>query len=115
RNRALEDVGEGPVACCDADDAVTPGWLREMVAALADHDLVGGALDPVPLNGFGSPHQGIVQRTALPNVLGRVWVVVAILGFEARVAHAIGGFDPAFNGGSDDTDFCLRAQYAGFT
>jgi GT2 family glycosyltransferase len=115
RNRGLEHVSEGPVACCDADDAVTPGWLREMVKALDDHDLVGGALDPVPLNGFGAPHQGIVQRTALPDVFGRVWVVGANLGFDARVAHAIGGFDPAFDSGSDDTDFCLRAQYAGYT
>ena len=35
--------------------------------------------------------------------------------FAARVHEAIDGFDESFRIGSDEIDFCLRAQYAGFT
>ena len=41
--------------------------------------------------------------------------VGANLGFRRDVFEAIGGFDETFCGPSDDIDFCLRAQYAGYT
>src|SRR5690606_10260195 len=36
------------ICCCDADDAVTPGWLSALVRAAAEADAVGGVQIPHP-------------------------------------------------------------------
>jgi GT2 family glycosyltransferase len=99
RNRAIEAGRAAKVALCDADDEVSPQWLRRMVEALDRFDVVGGALET---------HE-------LPNSLGRPYAVGANLAFRREVWEAIGGFDARFAGGCDETDFCLRAQDAGYT
>ena len=38
------------LAYCDADDVVARGWLKALAAAARRYDLVGGWLDPEPLN-----------------------------------------------------------------
>jgi glycosyltransferase involved in cell wall biosynthesis len=115
RNRGLREVDGGVVACCDADDEVSTSWLRELVKALDDHDVVGGALDPYRINPAHAARDACPQQTGLPSLFGRSWIVGANMGFHARVAAEIGGFDPAFSAGSDEIDFCIRAQCAGFS
>ena len=115
RNRGLREARSGAIAFCDADDEVSPQWLREIVAALKRFDVVGGALDPEPLNGPDAPRTACLQQTELPDAFGWRWAVGANLAVRRNVVDAVGGFDPAFVAGSDDTDFCLRAQYAGFS
>lgn len=115
RNRGVREACAPLVVCCDADDEVSPRWLRTMVDALAQFDLVGGALDPGPLNGPNSPRAGCPQQTELPSVFGRRYSMGASLSFRRSVFDAIGGFDESFMSGSDEVDFCLRAQYAGFS
>ena len=41
RNRGSRAVIGTRIACCDADDVVSPAWLREMLAALDRFDVVG--------------------------------------------------------------------------
>jgi glycosyltransferase involved in cell wall biosynthesis len=115
RNRGLREARTSAIAFCDADDEVSAPWLREIVLALEHFDVVGGALDPERLNGPDAPRTACIQQTELPNAFGWRWAVGANLAFRADVGVAIDGFDPAFIAGSDDTDFCLRAQYRGFS
>jgi GT2 family glycosyltransferase len=115
RNRGMREATSGLVVCCDADDEVARPWLRAMVDALGAVDLVGGAMDPFRLNGPDAPRDACPQRTELPSVFGRHYAMGANLGFSTRAFEAVGGFDEAFELGSDDADFCLRAQYAGFS
>jgi glycosyltransferase involved in cell wall biosynthesis len=114
RNRAIAAARAEKVVLCDADDAVTPGWLRTMVAALDRFDLVGGALEVDRLNA-PSVRTSSPQSDRLPESMHRPYAVGANFGLCKRVWAAIGGFDAAFAGGCDETDFCLRAQDAGFT
>src|SRR4051794_1712486 len=39
RNRGVGEARGDLVLLCDADDEVTPGWIREMAAALGTFDL----------------------------------------------------------------------------
>jgi hypothetical protein len=104
------------ILLCDADDVVSTGWVREMGEALRSFDVVGGAMDYESLNdSLVQLTMQHVQSTELPisrNHLG--YAVGANLGFRRSVFDAIGGFDESFLYGSDDIDFCWRAQYEGF-
>lgn len=113
RNAGVRHARAPLVACCDADDQVAHGWLTAMVEALQRFDVVGGPLEVYRLNPPGSPREAVPQRGALPTVFGRPYVMGANLGFRKDVWKRISGFDGQFMLGSDDTDFCLRAQYAG--
>jgi glycosyltransferase involved in cell wall biosynthesis len=115
RNHAVAAVRAPKVVCCDADDEVSPRWLRSMVDALDRHDLVGGALEVDRLNPPSARNPSHNQTRALPQSLDRAYAVGANLGFRTDVWAAVGGFDGRFTGGCDETDFCLRAQDAGFT
>jgi glycosyltransferase involved in cell wall biosynthesis len=114
RNRAIGVARAEKVVLCDADDKVTPEWLRTMVDALDRFDLVGGALEVERLNP-PSVRTSDPQSDGLPESMHRPYAVGANFGLRKRVWAAIGGFDGAFAGGCDETDFCLRAQDAGFT
>ena len=117
RNAGVRAARGDLVLVCDADDAVTPGWVSGMASALESFDIVGGLLDYVQFN------QPIVRagrerlaRTELPIAPnGRRYAVGANIAFRRAAHEAIGGFDETFRIGSDEIDFCLRAQYAGFT
>jgi len=113
RNAGVRASRAPLLVCCDADDEVSPGWLRAMVEGLGHFDIVGGALDPDRINGPGAPRVACLQRTELPAVFGRPFAVGANLGFRRQVFDTVGGFDETFALGSDEVDFCLRAQYAG--
>jgi glycosyltransferase involved in cell wall biosynthesis len=115
RNRAIEASRASKIALCDADDEVTPAWLRQMVDALDHFDVVGGALKLERLNAASVRPRHHNQTHALPVWLGRPYAVGANIGFRKAVWATTGGFDAQFSGGCDETDFCLRAQDAGYT
>jgi glycosyltransferase involved in cell wall biosynthesis len=115
RNLGIRAGSADKIVLCDADDEVSPDWLRTMVSALDRFDIVGGALDTARLNDPLVRHQSQNQATELPRVADRCYAVGANVGFRRTVWAAIGGFDERFSGGYDDTDFCLRAQDAGYT
>ena len=102
---------------CDGDDAVTPGWVSAMATGLESFDIVGGLLDYVRFNQpavrAGRERLACTELPIAPN--GRRYAVGANMAFRRVVHEAIDGFDESFRIGSDEIDFCLRAQYAGFS
>jgi glycosyltransferase involved in cell wall biosynthesis len=115
RNRGIGAAGGGKIVLCDADDEVSPRWLRTMTDALDRYDVVGGALDTERLNHPLIRPPSHNQAAELPRAAGCRYAVGANIGFRRSVWTAIGGFDEYFAGGYDDTDFCLRAQDAGYS
>ncbi|MEY2451034.1 MAG: hypothetical protein QOD92_608 [Acidimicrobiaceae bacterium] len=104
------------ILLCDADDVVSSGWLRNLAAALHDWDLVGGRTETTSLNDPSTQRSRANPVSAdLPKALRFMsYAVGASMGFRREVFDTIGGFDEAFTKGSDEIDFCWRAQYAGF-
>jgi glycosyltransferase involved in cell wall biosynthesis len=102
---------------CDADDVPGEGWVAAMAAALAAHPLAAPRLDFARLNaGWARASRGTPQSRRLeplPFLPHLVGAGGAGLGVRREVALALGGFDPDFPYG-EDTEFCLRAQVAGF-
>jgi glycosyltransferase involved in cell wall biosynthesis len=104
------------LAFCDADDVAAPGWLAGLVAALEDHDLVGGRLDDVALNSAVSRARRRKRGTGgFPRPLGFLpYAVSANLGVRAAVLRALGGWNEDFARGGTEVELCWRAQLAGY-
>lgn len=117
RNAAVEAAKGQFIALCDADDVVTPGWLREMVARSGPGVVVAGSFDETTLNeplvlswihwsgqpadGGTYPHLGFLPFARSSNA-----------GFDKALWSALGGFDETMPMG-EDVDFSWRAQLAG--
>ena len=116
RNEGVKASTAEWIILCDADDEVDTGWLVGMEQCFdAGHELVLGRIDYVRLNApevrawRGAHSAGAYQPLGfLTSGHG------ANIGFTRALHEAIGGFDEDFAGGGDDTDFCWRAQIAGF-
>lgn len=104
------------ILLCDADDVVSAGWIRNLAAALDQWDLVGGRTETASLNNpLAQRSRDNPVSTALPTALKFMpYAIGANMGFRREVFDSIGGFDEAFVVGSDEIDFCWRAQYEGF-
>ena len=117
RNAGVRAARGDFVLVCDADDAVTPGWVSGMASGLESFDIVGGLLDYArfnePVVRAGRERLARTELPIAPN--GHRYAVGANIAFRRGVHEAIDGFDESFRIGSDEIDFCLRAQYAGFT
>ena len=105
------------VVFCDADDVVAPGWLSAMAGALRNHDFVAARMDLQKLNEDWVYQSRInTQQKELPKIAYPPYLYHAgggTIGFRKAVFEKIGEFDhslPCLH----DTDFCFRAQLAGF-
>jgi glycosyltransferase involved in cell wall biosynthesis len=116
RNVGVHAARGSAILFCDADDVVARDWVREMERALDSFDIVGGRLEYSRLNRpqIRSTRAHLASE-ALPVAIGMRYAVSANLGFRRRVFDEVGGFDESFGTGSDEIDFCLRAQYTGCT
>ena len=115
RNLGIRAGSADKIVLCDADDEVSPDWLRTIVSALDRFDIVGARSTP---NASTILSSGTRARTRPPSSTASRTVATpsaANVGFRRTVWAAIGGFDERFSGGYDDTDFCLHAQDAGYT
>jgi GT2 family glycosyltransferase len=103
---------------CDADDVVGEGWLPAMVDALRPEEgLVASRIDHETLNpGHRVAGRGIqtagLQTYGYPPFLPHA--ATCGLGVHASVHRAIGGFDEGIHF-VEDTDYCWRAQLAGYS
>ena len=116
RNAGVAASRGDRILLCDADDVVAPGWIRTLAAALEESELVGGTTDTTTLNDRSVQHsRANPVSTGLPTALSfMTYAIGANMGFRRDVFDRIGGFDEAFTKGSDEIDFCFRAQYAGY-
>lgn len=112
RNIGVEHARGVLVLLCDCDDEVQPGWLAAMARAHAAGSMcVGGDLIRELPDGTVTVRESGVERITWPDVPRPFG---ANCGFAREVWENIGGFDEAFRGGGDESDFFYRAHLAGF-
>jgi len=106
-----------PILFCDADDVVDSRWIAELSEALETYEVVGGSLERRSLNGE-------VALSARPpkTVDGLLntfhflpYAITANFGVRRLLWGKLQGFDEFYVNGSDDADFCFRAQLSGAT
>lgn len=114
---------------CDADDLVDTHWVASLVAAhrASGADLIAGALhherfnSPEVLRGYGHLSDPIVtDQTPLldPSPVGYAGYLPTAAGGNMAVLKsvytAVGGMDPSYPGGSEETAFAWNVQEAGY-
>lgn len=116
RNEGVAATSGSLVAFCDADDRVEEGWLAALVTAAEGADVVAGYLESSALNApLAAAWRGELPRDRALTAID--WWPFAPGGNCAiwrDVIAALGGWSSDFVGGSDDVDFCWRAQLAGY-
>jgi glycosyltransferase involved in cell wall biosynthesis len=116
RNAGARAARSASLAFCDADDAVTPGWVAAIGAAVAEHGLAASRFDADRLN---PPW----VRASRRNKQGDGLLTFAYapyfqfcggsgLGVARALHDAVGGFDESLPA-AEDTDYCYRLQLAG--
>lgn len=116
RNAGLRAAKAPLLLLADADDVVAPGWMSVVVAALADHDIVGGHLDiEIRDDDIVRASRDGPTADSLPSVYWHLpYAVPANMTMRRDVFDPIGGFDEDLSVGGDKTDSCCRTQYRGF-
>jgi glycosyltransferase involved in cell wall biosynthesis len=97
---------------CDADDAVGPGWVREMAAEVKRTGVCGSAMR-VEWNDcpkWARPFYEPLDHSSLQLFYDVAeFVVSASLGIERTLFDAVGGFDDSFTAaGGEEVDLCIR-------
>lgn len=102
---------------CDADDVAGKDYVKILGSALQVHDFVASSIDMKKLNPFwGHLKDFSHQNTELPKLRFYPYVCHGggcSLGFTRNVVDRIGFFSEDFPY-LHDTDFCIRAQLAGY-
>lgn len=115
RNVAVARSRGAVLAFTDADCVPAPGWLEAGLAALWDHDFVGGQVDVLIDNdGEKTGSEAYEAVFAFRNrryVEQQGFSVTANL-FCRRTVFAASG--PFLAGTSEDRDWCVRARALGF-
>ena len=115
RNAAVAASRGRILAFVDADCQPEPGWLEAGVAALADHDFVGGRITVLVSDGASmTPTEAFESVFAFDNeayVRLKGFTVTANLICPRVVFDVVGGFRA---GVPEDKDWSLRARDAGF-
>jgi glycosyltransferase involved in cell wall biosynthesis len=111
RNVGTRAATGDAVLYCDADDRCAPDWVSCMVAALADHPIVGGPCSVEAPDGtvYAAPVKLHLTLRAVPFAIGGnfgVWIDVfeRVGGFEAEHPEAK----------AEDAEFCIRAWEHGY-
>lgn len=105
------------LAFCDADDEMGEGWLRAMGEGLEQYVFVAARVDEEKLNSEwmlksrGNNQKYDLQKYHYPPFLPHV--AGGTIGIRRDLFLALGGFDEALPY-LHDTDFCWRAQLAGY-
>ncbi len=93
RNAGAAAASAPLLAFCDSDDTVEPDWLGSIVAALQDHQVVGGHLDEEKLSPKGQERwRPPATPGELPSYLGHRYPVSANMGARRSAFEQVGGF-----------------------
>ncbi len=102
--------------CLDDDVVVTTGWLEALLRQDDGRTLLGGRI--VDYGGEreqGGPAHYTFIGKRLPCAVEKANVGISCnLAIPARVFEALGGFDEDLPYYFEDSDFCIRANKAGF-
>jgi hypothetical protein len=116
RNLGVTRTGADYILFCDADDIVSPIWVKSMLDGLASHNLVGGGFTRTatrpPLQDV---HQWIGEATPPDRLRGHEGIQFASggnLGVRRSLFDRVGGFDPRFVRG-EDVAFSLASRQIG--
>lgn len=116
-NVAIHAAQGKSVLFCDADDVVAPGWLAAMDAALREHEFVAARMEMRRLNeAWITDYRRNKQEFDLPKIAYPPYLHHAgggTLGFRKSLFDRVGEFDHSLTS-LEDTDYCFRAQLAGF-
>ncbi|WP_369045040.1 glycosyltransferase family 2 protein [Sinomonas sp. P10A9] len=116
RNEGVRAAAAPYVVFCDADDRVTPGWLRSLGDALRRYDAVGGMVVVDVADASAELGDMAPNAEGLGSVFGHLpYAVGANLGVRRDVYLALGGMDESFPHGHEEVDFAWRLQNAGYT
>ena len=118
RNVGADVALSDNLAFCDADDEVSPGWLKAMGQALLLYDAVTGPRDinkhskPEIINALSrndwKPENGLCTfQNYLP------YAASSNLGIKKSLHRRIGGFDETLSS-LEDIDYSWRIQLSGF-
>jgi glycosyltransferase involved in cell wall biosynthesis len=88
-------------AFCDADDLVSPEWLRQMVQTAGEADVVGGRMESTRLNGPVTCACYDLTDPAAPHLDFLPTAAGANLGIWSDVFADLGGFDESSLTGED--------------
>ncbi|MEX2394427.1 MAG: glycosyltransferase family 2 protein [Actinomycetota bacterium] len=111
RNRGWRAASSAYVVFTDDDCTPQPGWLRAMLAALADHCFVQGRTQPDPSQ---IDRAGAFRRTV--DVGGENgFYETCNMAYRRDVLEQLGGFDETFPlAAGEDTDLGCRARGRSF-
>jgi glycosyltransferase involved in cell wall biosynthesis len=110
RNAGIAAAGTEYVLLCDADDVVRPEWIRGLVHALENADLVGGWVDTTRFNAAVVRRRWLLDDFHKPEPTP--WG--CNMGFRRSVWQSVGGFDESIGPSADDIEFGKRAIQLGF-
>lgn len=115
RNVGIEHATSDVILICDADDAVSPSWVRAMVDGLRDSPLVSGPVSTTLLSGRSAAWVPIESRTTslFETWGGRTYGIGCNLGLRKAVWQAVGGFDETYPSGAEEIDFAWKADALG--
>jgi len=110
RNIGAAAARSSKLLFCDADDAVQPGWVRAMTAALDDHVIVGGKMRDDALN------EPDVQAW-FPEIPAALFTKFDLMPYASGANMAVrrdaldevGGWDETLKNATD-ADLCFRIQ-----
>lgn len=103
RNAGILAARADRLAFCDADDRVTPGWLRAAHAGLDTHDVVGG-----PLRRLTEPFDPDAERLEF-HAVSDDSIMTCNAALRRDVLEKAGGFDGTFSGyGREDHELSVR-------
>lgn len=111
RNVGIEHARTDVILICDADDVVSPGWVRALSDGLGDHPLVSGPVETARLSGRSAAWVPIAERTddLFTTWQGRTYGIGGNLGVRRAVWEQVRGFDERYPAGAEEIDFAWRA------